>query len=316
MSILENYYTRITPELSLQYSLGESLLFIGSCFADNVGGYLETRFLPVIRNPFGPAYNPLSIAKVLHPEYLSDPKPPREIFPAPNGFGSFENHTSLNQESPEALNKLLCQKKENLYKSLEEVRILTLTLGTAYCFTIEGNTVLNCQKQPMSRFKRILASTETMHRSLEEVLTYWEQRNPQMQIVLTVSPIRYLGKNPQENSLSKGRLHEVIHQLIESNPNRQYFPSYELLLDQLRDYRWYNRDLTHPSTEAIEIISEEFINTIHGPEWNQYNREARKMHNLVSHRIENPRDNQSKVFLEKRQKKIEDFRKRYPFACL
>lgn len=234
---------------------GAKIFALGSCFAENISERLKRAKFSISTNPFGVLFNPFSIANAL--ERLADARTFAvcDITAGKETFFSFDAHSSLDGKShTEAfgnLNKAVAQGA----KSLADADWVILTFGTAWVYEMEGKVVANCHKQPASHFVRrrlsVAEIVERYSRLFEGVLR-------DKKVILTVSPVRHIGDGLQENSLSKATLRLAVEELVAKHENACYFPSYEILIDDLRDYRYYADDLAHPSKMAVDYVWERF----------------------------------------------------------
>jgi len=228
---------------------------LGSCFAESISERLQRAKFSVTTNPFGVLFNPLSIASAI--ERLSDTRTFAvcDIREGKEGFFSFDAHSSLDgktqTEAFANLNKALAQGST----ALHDAEWVILTFGTAWIYEREGKVVANCHKQPASEFERRRLSVEEI---VERYRPLFEGVLRDKKVILTVSPVRHLGDGLQENSVSKSILRLAVEELCERYENAHYFPSYEILMDDLRDYRYYADDLAHPSKMAVDYVWERF----------------------------------------------------------
>ena len=240
--------------------LDEPVCLLGSCFADEMARKLSDAGFRVLANPFGTLYNPASIAAAV--ARLDDPVPFREEDCVPLGAGdgrtgSFFHHTSFARSTAaeflETANACLAQAAGEW----ERCGTVLLTLGTARVWRaleLPGRPVVaNCLKRPAREFAHELLSVEDCTRLLRGIV----EAHPQKRFILTVSPIRHLGEGAHANSVSKATLHLALEGVLPLD-NAGYFPAYEILTDELRDYRYYAEDLVHPSPTAVQIVWERF----------------------------------------------------------
>lgn len=255
-----NLFTEMKSErIGIEISLADRVLVIGSCFADEIGAKMTAGGFNVMVNPFGTLYNPASIAKAFN--WLEGSREFSEKDCVMMGAGadrwcSFMHHTSFSRESlPEFLenaNASLAQARD-FWKKCNKVII---TLGTSYVWEHEEyGIVANCLKRNNKEFTHRRLSAFESTGFLEEIMGVCENR----EVVFTVSPIRHLSQGFHENTLSKAALHLAVDAILSAHGNTAYFPSYELLNDSLRDYRFYAEDLVHPSKTAISLIWEYFL---------------------------------------------------------
>ena len=267
--------------------LSDLLLTLGSCFADEVGARLREHKFRVVCNPTGPLFNPISLHRLLqraldrryHTEQELMCNERQEYF-------LFDHSTRLTSHDPKQLlgeaNALL----DTLREAFTASRHLLLTFGTAWVYRLAGNgeVVANCHKQPKELFTR-----ERL--SVEEIVACWKplvEANPEKLFTLTVSPIRHLGDGLEANALSKAILRVAAAELAEQCPQVRYFPAYEILTDDLRDYRFYADDLCHPSTQGAEYIFERFMETAVDPHDRSTAEEAARLRAFIHHRPLHP----------------------------
>lgn len=239
--------------LQTAFSLDSRILLIGSCFATSMADKFRESGFNVLCNPFGTLYNPASIASAI--EKLDSEDYFREEDCVEMGAGdgricTFSHHSSFARESAkdflENANAEL-QQARKFWQSCDKV---ILTLGTAKVWKHNGKVVGNCLKRPAREFSHELLELETIRQLLRNIV----DKHPEKDFLFTVSPIRYMAQGAWDNTISKASLQLAIFQ-----ENLPYFPAYEILLDQLRDYRFYAEDLVHPSKVAVDIIWEAFL---------------------------------------------------------
>lgn len=246
-------------------SLRNPLLSVGSCFADVIGQQLVSSKFKALVNPFGTLFHPLPAARLLHMA-LSDERPPAESYlQFQERWLNYLLHSSINAQSHVALQEKVEELLTSTKKQLLQGQALMLTLGTSFLYELQepSLSVANCHKQPQKHFvKRLVPAEET----LGALISLWQQlkgQNQDLKLILTVSPVRHLKDSLELNSISKALLRVVCHQLASAYPEDiYYFPSYELLMDDLRDYRYYAPDLLHPSPVAEQYVWEKFATTL------------------------------------------------------
>ena len=245
---------------------------LGSCFADSIGEQMTQRYLHVTCNPFGTLYNPLSIANAINYPYgasrSKELPTTNDQFPLVEYEGlwhSMSHHGSFSRADKEEAEEAVNESVVLMQKALDESSVVIVTFGTAWVYEMNGEIVGNCHKLPAERFT---------HRRLtvEEIVASWRpiiERYPDKHWIFTVSPIRHIKDGLHENQLSKATLLMAVEQLssLEGRAGGVlYFPSYEILLDELRDYRFYADDLVHPSSLAVNYIWERFVDTFCTPQ--------------------------------------------------
>ena len=248
------------PPLQNRFSLQDRIVLLGSCFADSIGEKLAAAGFRVLANPFGTLYNPESLLQAVCRLDSDTLFVPSDCVPMGAGAGricSFEHHTSFARPTAEEFlsnaNAKLLEARE-FWKTANR---LVLTLGTSFAWYCSGRIVSNCLKRPAGEFSRRMLTVEETSAALGAIAS----AHPEKHLLLTVSPIRHLGDGAHANAISKARLLLAA----DSIPHAEYFPAYELLLDELRDYRFYGPDLVHPSPTAVDYIWERFLDACVSP---------------------------------------------------
>lgn len=245
-----------TDRLPVGISLSDKIIVLGSCFADEIGKRMEVCGFNVCINPFGTLYNPASIADAL--ERLEHGKPfvPEDCTPMGAGAGlfcSFHHHTSFARKTPDEFLQNANSKLEEASGFWHACNKVIVTLGTAMVWKHDGMTVSNCLKRPAAEFTHEMMGIGEAAEKVERICRSCRKRG----VILTVSPIRHLSGGAHTNTLSKATLQLAADDSV-SKGHACYFPAYEILNDELRDYRFYAEDLCHPSSTAIEYIWERF----------------------------------------------------------
>lgn len=289
-------------------SLRQPLLSVGSCFADVIGERLRTAKFPVLVNPFGTIFHPLPAARLLSLAL-------EEEMPGAESYLCFQEHwlnyllhSSINAPSQDALQQKLAQSLQEVRSKLIEAQALMLTMGTSFVYELLDPvlTVANCHKQPQKLFNKRLVPAEEMLQTLRSLWHQLKALNPNLKLILTVSPVRHLKDTLELNSLSKALLRLVCHQLSEAHPQDiYYFPSYELLMDDLRDYRFYGPDLLHPSPVAEQYVWEKFSATLLDEEAGNFLKEWIPLQQALTHRPFNPTSAAHQQFLKKTLQKLQ-----------
>lgn len=243
---------------------GGTFVMIGSCFAAEMGSRLQQQGDKVVVNPLGTLFNPLSIAMVIH-DALREESARRERIVERNGrWVSFDCHSDVCGESREELRRKIAEGHTTLRESIRQAGMVVVTFGTALLFRRNGEVVANCHKQPSKEFEESFATVgeivETWHGVLGEI----REINPNVEIVLTVSPVRHLLSGVHRNAVSKALLLEATRRIVNENARCHYFPAFEIVLDELRDYRFFSDDLAHPSPLTVSIVTERFWHAIGG----------------------------------------------------
>jgi len=294
----------------------DHLYFTGSCFAENLHSFWEDHFLPGVLSPFGNIYNPRSLkdcfALLCGDEELSE----KDFFLHKElwrhslfSTGTADTDVTRLKEN---VNDLL-REHRNLLKQME---YLIITLGTAFVFDdkLTGLTVNNCHKRPSSDFHRHPLTVDEIAQDLRETAGTVRTVNPGIKLIITLSPVRHLRDRADENSLSKALLRCGIDRFLQDERDALYFPSSEIMLDELRDYRWYAEDLVHPSPAAVRYIMHRFCSALGSSDLIRYLSEADKLKGMTDHRVLFPETEEGRKFLKKKDSETISFREKYPFA--
>lgn len=247
-----------------QIGYEDKILLLGSCFSDEIGAQMMQRHLSVTCNPFGTLYNPLSIAQAMQMKELP------ELVQHEGLWHSMAHHGSFSRADKSEAELAIRQSIETMQQTIQEATVVIVTFGTAWIYELKDEglqvtgygVVGNCHKLPESCFKR-------RRLTVEEIVAAWQpilQQYPDKHWLFTVSPIRHIKDGLHENQLSKATLLLAIEELRTQHPEVSYFPSYEILLDELRDYRFFADDLVHPSSLAVNYIWERFAATFCSPQ--------------------------------------------------
>ena len=239
----------------------DSVVLLGSCFSDNIGGKLNAALFNATVNPMGTLYNPMSIARGVQQLIDGTPVAGRDLFMQGGVWNSFDFHSRHSLPDKQATIDRMNLRIEQGHQALKEARLLTVTLGTAIVYRLKatGQVVANCHKVPQHEFERKMATVSEMARELDGMLAKLHQFNPELRVILTVSPIRHIADGLDTNSLSKASLRVAILEAMARHRDYcDYFPAYEIMMDDLRDYRFYATDMVHPSDVAVEYIWQAF----------------------------------------------------------
>ena len=255
------FHTEFSPE-ALPYRIGltSRIVTLGSCFADVMGQRLMDHKLTVLNNPFGTIFNPVSIAKlVIMALYGTTPDENRYVERDGIWF-HYDFHSSLWATSQNELRDKLMASLSRMADAIHNADFLLLTLGSAVVYRhIEtGKVVANCHKMPGSLFEKYLYNIDHLRDDLTRLLKMVHKANPKLKVLLTVSPVRHVRDTLLLNGTSKSTLRVIAHELTVWNNWIAYFPAFELMMDDLRDYRFYEADLIHPNAQAHDYIFEKF----------------------------------------------------------
>ncbi len=280
---------KITTEVSLipsdwKIDHQTPVLTVGSCFAEVLGGQLLKNKFPVLSNPFGTMFNPYSIAKLLTMA-LENTQPNEELYTqnADGIWRHYDFHSAFWGNSKEELAQSLEKALSRVQEFLDNAEVLVVTFGTAYVYRYRKNLslVANCHKTPQSEFVKELLGYEQLQNAWGDLIRTLKTSR---KIILTVSPVRHTRDTLPLNQVSKSVLHLLCHRLSEQYKNVSYFPGYEIMMDELRDYRFYKDDLIHPSELAEKIIFQKFSNAYLSEDSRESINEWRAVQKMLAHR--------------------------------
>lgn len=290
-----------------QITYHDHVLLLGSCFSDSMADKMAACYLSHTANPYGTLYNPLSIAQAM------DTRADKDWIVYDNGlYHSLLRHGSFSGTDESEVRRAVAESREQMSQALAQATVVIITFGTAWVYEYEGRVVANCHKLPASAFTR-------RRLTVNEIVAAWEpilERYKDKHFIFTVSPIRHVKDGLHENQLSKSILLAAVEELTSLNaqrstlnckpiaggdarvPGHDYFPSYEIVLDELRDYRFYAEDMVHPSAQAVQYVWERFVSTYMSPQTQQDMQTLHRFYLKKHHRLLHPDSEESKRFLQ------------------
>lgn len=322
---------QITPPAT-QVQYGEPILLVGSCFTEHIGNALADAKLEVMQNPHGILFDPESVCKSLV-SYVENRKYTRDqLFQLNEVWNSWDHHSRFSHTDPdETLNRINAS-QQAAHEFLKKARWIIITLGSSYSYRLTTEAakanavcdnrllhpyhpapgVANCHRAPANWFQKHLLDIEETVSLLDNCYHQLLRFNPQLEIIFTVSPVRHLRDGVVANNRSKARLIEAVHHLTDKFDRLHYFPAYELVVDVLRDYRFYDIDLAHPNYAATEFVLEKFVSTYLSPSAREIMAELRKIMIARRHRPQHPGTNAHQQFLRNHLLRVKELQKRYP----
>lgn len=295
------------------FSLGYStpMFFCGSCFTENIGSMMHERKLPIIINPFGVVYNPMSVKLVIE-RILSSKLFDESELNFRNGLWySYLHHTSFSSPDKEKCLELINTEQIKAADFVKKAQCLLVTFGTARVYYLKQSAepVANCHKIPAKEFENRLLNVDEIVKEWSPLIDKLLKLNPDLKIVFTISPVRHWKDGAIDNQHSKSILNVAVHELLNAYPkNAFYFPAYEILMDDLRDYRFYADDMLHPSQVAVEYIWEKFKISIIDSNTQKLMVDVEKVISAVNHRPFNPDTKEHRAFLVSTLKQIKSLR--------
>lgn len=310
-----NFQTQIPIQKSdfpIDYT--SKVLSLGSCFAENMAEKLEYFKFDNVVNPFGIIFNPVSLEKLIlrsvHKTYFTE----KDIFYHNEAWHCYEVHSELSNPTKEEFLKTLNRLLDSTNRHFESLTHCIITLGTSWVYRhIESNEVVaNCHKIPQKQFTKEILSIAQIETSLKNIITEIKAVNPNCNFIFTVSPVRHIKDGFVENNVSKAHLISALNASYFQTSTSNYFPSYEIMMDELRDYRFYSEDMLHPNQTAVDYIWIKFFeNYVDEKEFGLMNQVC-EIQRALKHRPFNPNSESHLKFLENLNQKINTLVKKYP----
>lgn len=303
----------------------DKLLLIGSCFTEHIGNHLMDVKFNALQNPNGILFDPISVCKSLvsymeNRHYTED-----DLFYLDESWHSWQHHSRFSNPGKEACLAGINQSTRQAHDFLKEADWLIITLGSSFVYKLAGNEnfytagnrqgdgVANCHKAPAQVFVKHLSTIEETIIALDTTLYRLWQFNPKLKVVFTISPVRHLRDGVVENNRSKARLIEAVHHLVNKFERLHYFPAYELVIDVLRDYRFYDVDLAHPNYAATQFVLDKFAENCLDAAAQNLMDEIRKLVIARNHKPFNAASTMHKKFLHSQLEKAKALQQQYPY---
>ena len=308
--------THISPlHPALRHS--DRVVVMGSCFAEHIGARLSEMKWRTVVNPFGVLYNPLSIAEAMGRLISAHPYTEEELTLYPHGgWSTWMHHSRYAHPDKETALQLINESLAIGSQMLAQADMLIVTLGTAWVYRQkETNQVVgNCHKVPERTFTRQRLTVEETVEAMAAMLAQLWEVNPSLRMIITVSPVRHLKDTLHGNQLSKATLLLAVDELCRRFPDRvHYFPAYEIVMDELRDYRFYADDMAHPSPQAVEYVWERFVEHMTHREAQDFMTQWTKVARALAHRPFRPEGEEYKEFVRQNMLRIMELKEKYPY---
>ncbi len=311
-----NFHLEFSPKpFDTQINHQHKLFLIGSCFTEQIGNKLSQHRFRVQDNPNGILFNPVSIAKSVSSYITNKQYSEADLFYQNESWNSWEHHSRFSHpDKNECLNKIN-QSQNTAHQFLKDADWLLITLGSAFVYELENKEVVaNCHKVPTDKFNKKLLAVDEVHIALQQMIDELKAFNPGIKIIFTISPVRHLRDGFVENNRSKATLIYTVHQLL--SDNIFYFPAYELIIDDLRDYRFYAEDMVHPNYAATNYVWEKFITCCIDELSQQLMKTINEINAAASHKPFNPTSEAHKSFKNKYLDLCNAMQQKYPYLNL
>jgi len=313
------FHLNFNPPLSTErINYHQDILFIGSCFSEHISDRLIDLKFSIESNPFGIVFNPKSIYSILlHCINTSDIDDLRYIERDGNWF-CLDAHSSFNASEKNELQGVLKNTIFQWHQKLKSADWLIITFGSAYAYEFiqTSEVVSNCHKLPSHLFSKKLLSTQHIVSDYNLLIEKLKLINPNLKIIFTVSPVKHLRDGLIENNLSKAILIQSVHEIISKHINCFYFPAYELVVDDLRDYRFYQTDMAHPNSQAVNYVFEKFMDVYFTEETKHIIKQISEINLAFNHRAFNTQSPSHKAFKQNMLLKCEQIVNQFPFLNL
>lgn len=292
----------------------QRVMLIGSCFAESIGQRMLRHHFNVLVNPNGIMFNPLSISQCIDNCIDNDERSHSGLLERNGLHFSFLHHSSISHPDKEFLRKELKENQQKAHEFLKQANILILTFGSAFVYYHKElkMPVANCHKLPASSFDKILLSVNEIVQEYSALIPKLQSFNPDLKLMFTVSPVKYLKDGLEENNLSKATLLLAVHEL-KKKFTADYFPSYELVIDDLRDYRFFKEDLAHPNETAIDYVWEKFSDTYFTVSTRDLNIELSSINTSENHKLLFPESEDAIKFKSNLEHKKKELKTKFPF---
>lgn len=297
------------------------LLLMGSCFTENIGDKLIAHKFSVLQNPNGILFNPVSVKEAVE-NYISNKViSDNDLFYLNEGYHSWQHHSRYSGITKEDALQKINNSTNTAHNYLKEAAIVIITLGSAWVYELTGkaanakpgSVAANNHKAPADWFNRRLLSNQDVIDILKATVLQLHQYNPFLKIIFTISPVRHLREGFIENNRSKAALINAVHAATELVQNVFYFPAFELVIDDLRDYRFYAEDMVHPNYAATNYVWEKFVATCIDEPSQDLMKQINEINAAVNHKPFNPTSEAHKKFQQVNLKKINDLKTKYPY---
>ncbi len=303
-------------EQPLRYT--DRLLLVGSCFTEHIGNALEDLKFPVLQNPNGILFDPYSVATSLVSYIQPRLYIPEDLVLLEELWQSWHHHSQFADMHQEVCLQKINASQTRAHQFLKDADWIIITLGSSFSYRLvdTGMPVANCHRAPAQTFQKHLMTIDEINSVLDNCLHQLFHFNPRLRVIFTVSPVRHLRDGVVENNRSKARLIEVVHHLVNKFDKLYYFPAYELVVDVLRDYRFYDVDMAHPNYQATSFVLDKFTQNYIDPAALPIMEAVRKLVTARRHKPFQQHTQAHRRFLEAQYLNVSKLMQQYPFLDL
>ncbi|HEX6168797.1 MAG TPA: GSCFA domain-containing protein [Chitinophagaceae bacterium] len=312
------------PEKQINYR--DKILLTGSCFTEHIGNSLSDLKFSVLQNPNGILFDPRSVGSSLI-SYIENKKyTKKDLILLNEVWNSWEHHSRFSNINADECLRTINESQQQAHNFLKGADWLIITLGSSFSYRLtdearpgglqNNHGVANCHRAPSQWFNKYLLSIDETISMLDDTYHRLKQFNPQLKMIFTISPVRHIRDGVIENNRSKARLIESVHHMVNKFPGLYYFPAYELVIDVLRDYRFYDVDMVHPNYPATEFVMEKFKEGFIDDQSQQLMEEIKKIVIARKHKALQPETNAHKTFLKTHLEKTKELQSKFSFLDL
>lgn len=304
------------PGETIRY--GQPLLITGSCFTEHIGNQLQDWKFDVLQNPNGILFDPLSVANSLVSYVQNKQYEAKDLFYLNEVWQSWQHHSRFSHMDQGECLRMINASQQAAHDFLKKARWIVITLGSAFSYRLveNGQGVANCHRAPAQWFRKHLMTIEEINHALDNCLHQLRYFNPELRILFTISPVRHIRDGVVDNNRSKARLLEVVHHLVNKFDRIWYFPAYELVIDVLRDYRFFDIDMVHPNYSATQFVLEKFMAHFVDEPSRQLAAQLQKLLIARRHKAFHPATEAHRQFLQAHYEKARELQQQYPFLQL
>lgn len=315
------FHLNFTPKNSTnKIAIHDRIMLMGSCFTENIGEKLKSHKFAILQNPNGILFNPVSVTEALNTYLLNKRVATGELFYLDECYHSWHHHSRYSGPNPQAVIDTINQSTADAHEFLRCADFLMITLGSAWIYEltaaapsyIPGKVAANNHKAPSQWFQKRLLEMDEVFSMLQTLTVSLKRFNPTLKVLFTISPVRHLREGFVENNRSKAVLISAVHRVVDEMPGSYYFPAYELVIDDLRDYRFYSEDLVHPNYAATNYVWQKFVTACITDDSQSVMKEINEINAARSHKAFNPASEAHCRFLHTYKEKLYALIKRYP----
>ncbi len=319
-------------KLPKQITYHDKILLVGSCFTEHIGNSLEELKFSVLQNPNGILFDPYSVSRSLISYIQNKQYSEEDFFQLNEVWHSWQHHSRYSNTSLQEAVRIVNQSQQKAQEFLKQTDWIIITLGSSFSYqlteqaiktaefsqkpSLVGLGVSNCHRAPAQWFNKHLMTIDEIISVLDNCLRQLFQFNSKLNIIFTVSPVRHIRDGVVDNNRSKARLIESVHHLVNKFDKLYYFPAYELVIDVLRDYRFYDADLVHPNYAATEFVLEKFAEACIDEDTQKLMGEVKSIVIARKHKAFQPETKAHQQFLESYFKKVKALQIKHPFLNL